>query len=75
MDTPVISLREVEPETNLVITLAAPEVADRPAWTFAPHTGQAVPDDSDEDDDAAPADEAGLLTAAPVLVAEGEPTR
>jgi hypothetical protein len=26
------SLREVEPETNLLINLAAPEVADRPDW-------------------------------------------
>ena len=67
------SLREVEPETNLLITLAAPEVADRPGWAFGLGPGPAV--DEEDEDDTEPADEAGLLTAQPVFAAEGEPNR
>ncbi|MDV7246235.1 MULTISPECIES: DISARM system helicase DrmA [Rhodococcus] len=67
------SLREVEPETNLLINLAAPEVANRPEWAFGDGSGPAV-DDEDEDE-TEPADEAGLLTAQPVPAAEGEPHR
>ena len=67
------SLREVEPETNLLITLAAPEVADRPGWAFGHGPGPAV--DEEDEDDTEPADEAGLLTAQPVPAAEGEPNR
>lgn len=67
------SLREVEPETNLLINLAAPEVADRPNWSFGDGPGPAV-DDEDEDE-TEPADEAGLLTGDPVPAAEGEPHR
>ena len=67
------SLREVEPETNLLITLAAPEVADRPGWAFGLGPGPAV--DEEDEDDTEPADEAGLLTAQPVPAAEGEPNR
>jgi hypothetical protein len=67
------SLREVEPETNLLITLAAPEVADRPDWAFDLGPGPAV--DEEDEDDTEPADEAGLLTAQPVPAAEGEPNR
>lgn len=74
------SLREVEPETNLVISLAAAEVADRPDWTFAPGSDDAATiDESDEvdevNDDVLPADEAGLLAADPVPAANGEPPR
>ena len=67
------SLREVEPETNLLITLAASEVADRPGWAFGLGPGPAV--DEEDEDDTEPADEAGLLTAQPVPAAEGEPNR
>jgi hypothetical protein len=70
------SLREVEPETNLVVNLAAPEVADRPEWHFGvvPLAPKAAVE-ADPEDDAQPADELGLLTAQPVLAAEGEPKR
>jgi hypothetical protein len=67
------SLREVEPETNLLISLDAPEVADRPGWAFGDGSGPGV-DDEDEDD-AEPADEAGLLAAEPIPAAAGEPSR
>jgi hypothetical protein len=67
------SLREVEPETNLLIRLEAPEVAERPGWTFAVGSGPAV--EEPDDDDAEQADEAGLLSAQPVPAAEGEPNR
>ena len=67
------SLREVEPETNLLINLAARGVADRPGWAFGLGPGPAV--DEEDEDDTEPADEAGLLTAQPVPAAEGEPNR
>ena len=67
------SLREVEPETNLLIRLEAPEVAERPGWTFAVGPGPAV--EEPDDDDAEQADEVGLLSAQPVPAAEGEPNR
>ncbi len=70
------SLREVEPETNLVINLAAPEVADRPDWNFAAgHGAAAAGADDDPDEDGEPADEAGLLAATPMTAADGEPSR
>jgi Helicase conserved C-terminal domain len=70
------SLREVEPETNLLVNLAAPEVADRPDWHFGavPSTPMGVVED-DLEDDGQPADELGLLSADPVGAAEGEPQR
>lgn len=70
------SLREVEPETNLLINLAAPEVPDRPPWGFgavSPPPIAVVEDDLEND--VQPADEVGLLTAKPVPAAEGEPSR
>jgi len=66
------SLREVEPETNLLINLAAPEVADRPGWTF---TDGPSPENDDDEDTAEPADEVGLLIAEPVPAEQGEPKR
>jgi hypothetical protein len=69
------SLREVEPEINLVIDVPAPEIADTPAWTYGPPKQDGVsarpdepdPDDDDEDDDVLLSgkgglDELGLLT-------------
>ena len=67
------SLREVESETNLLINLAAPEVAERPGWSFTSAPGGSV--DEPDEDDAEPADEAGLLKAQPIPAAEGEPNR
>lgn len=67
------SLREVEPETNLLINLAAPEVADRPDWTFT-NPPESTVGQADEDD-AEPADELGLLSSPPVQAAEGQPNR
>ncbi len=74
------SLREVEPETNLLINLAAPEVADRPDWGFgdvpSPASSPAAGGlEDDLDQDSQPVDELGLLTAEPVSVAEGAPLR
>jgi hypothetical protein len=71
------SLREVEVETNLLITLAAPEVADRPDWMFgtrAPGTpGDSETDETETED---PVDEVGLLdTKAAVPAAPGLPPR
>ncbi|MEV6872232.1 DISARM system helicase DrmA [Amycolatopsis sp. NPDC051128] len=70
------SLREVEPETNLLITLAAPEVAERPAWTFGVADAD-TPEDTtqDETDVVADTDEFGQLGTTPVLAAAGEPPR
>jgi len=68
------SLREVEAETNLLITLAAPEVAERPEWSFDTTAGPAS-DDGDEEEDVEPADEAGLLGSPTMLAARGEPSR
>ena len=70
------SLREVEPETNLVINLAAPEVGERPDWGFGtpPAAPLAVVED-DLEQDVQPADEVGLIKAEPVPAAEGEPQR
>lgn len=71
------SLREVEPETNLVINLAAAEIPDRPAWTFVSGEGggHTPEDDDDLDEDVLAADEAGLLVADPLPAASGEPAR
>jgi len=65
------SLREVEAEANLQIQLAAPEVAERPDWTFVPPPADAPTDD--EDDDEGFRDEAGFDGAATVPAAEGSP--
>jgi hypothetical protein len=69
------SLREVESETNLLINLDAPEVAERPSWSFTADPDNPDTTAEEPDDDAEPADEAGLLNAAPVAAAEGEPQR
>ncbi len=66
------SLREVEPETNMLITLAAPEIAERPGWIFDHATG---PSNDEDEDDTEEADEAGLISAEPVPATEGEPDR
>lgn len=74
------SLREVEPETNLLINLAAPEVAGRPSWGFGAMPSPAISPvaeafEDDLDADSQEADELGLLSAAPVSIAEGAPLR
>jgi hypothetical protein len=70
------SLREVEPETNLLISLSAPEVADRPDWKFASGGGARAPKaDFDETDELEAADEVGLLDGDPLPAAVGEPAR
>ena len=66
------SLREVEPETNMLITLAAPEIAERPGWIFGNAPG---PSNDEDEDDTEEADEAGLISAEPVPATEGEPDR
>ncbi|MDQ0284119.1 DISARM system helicase DrmA [Rhodococcoides fascians] len=48
------SLREVEPEINLVINIPTPEIADSPPWSYGPPTGTtagAADSDADSDDD------------------------
>jgi hypothetical protein len=78
------SLREVEPEANLLLALEAPEVADRPDWQFGAGAGAAemVPDEPEADIEGALTDEAGVVpdgkavpgvTAVPP--AEGEAAR
>jgi len=70
------SLREVEPETNLLITLAAAEVANRPDWSFNAADPHAVPDPvTDDTDMVEEADELGLLANEPIPAAAGEPNR
>lgn len=56
------SLRDVEPEINLIIETAAPEVSSRPAWRFR---AEPVEDPEGEEElDASPVDEMGI-TATP----------
>lgn len=55
------SLREVEPEVNLILDVAAHEVRDRPAWRFAPPPAPGGVDDPDEGDDALDVDEMGMI--------------
>jgi len=80
------SLREVEPEINLIIDVPAPEIADSPSWAYGPpkdnitkpkepETDQG--EDEDEDDDVLLAakdgmDELGLIAAASAPMPEGE---
>jgi hypothetical protein len=80
------SLREVEPEINLIINVPAPEIADSPSWAYGPpkdnvKTPQAPEadqgEDEDEDDDVLLAakdgmDELGLVAAAGGPMPEGE---
>jgi hypothetical protein len=68
------SLREVEPETNLLITLAAAEVTERPPWRFTT-TAEPASDGEEAEEDVEPADEAGLLLSPKLLAADGEPSR
>lgn len=59
------SLREVEPEINLIIDVPAPEIADSPGWTYGPPRDKlAEPDatDSESDDQDEEADELLLAT-------------
>ena len=44
------SLREVEPEANLLMHLDAPEVAGRPDWDFSPVPSDTPPGDADHPD-------------------------
>jgi hypothetical protein len=69
------SLREVEPETNLLISLSAPEVAKRPDWKFGGGQPEAPTADVDETDELEAADEVGLLSSDPLPAAIGEPAR
>ena len=70
------SLREVEPEINLIINVPTPEIADSPDWSYGPPNDKVIapkpgdPDqdeDDDEDDVLLTAkgglDEVGLVTA------------
>jgi hypothetical protein len=81
------SLREVEPEINLVINVPAPEIAESPAWAYGPpkdngaKPAEAEPDDDDEDEaeDAAALlagkdglDELGLVAVPAGSLPEGE---
>jgi hypothetical protein len=80
------SLREVEPEINLIINVPAPEIADSPGWTYGPPRDNVIAreatdgdrdDEDDQDDDVLLAakggvDELGLVTAAAGSTPEGE---
>lgn len=79
------SLREIEPEINLIINVPAPEIANSPAWAYGPpkttetRPAEAEPDDDDsDDDDDTPlaskdgVDELGLVAAAAGPLPEGE---
>lgn len=59
------SLREVEPEINLIIDVPAPEIAESPAWSYGPPTdnlAKPTGDEADtEEDDEEAEDEAALL--------------
>ena len=81
------SLREVEPEINLIINVPAPEIAESPAWAYGPPKdnvakpaeAEAESEDDDEaEDDAAVlavrggVDELGLVTVAAGSLPEGE---
>ena len=67
------SLREVEPEVNLLIDVTADEVRARPAWAFPPPTPSAEPEEGDESDEAIPVDEIGVIDSA-VVEPTGAPT-
>ncbi len=82
------SLREVEPEANLLMHLEAPEVAQRPAWAWSPVGGTgpdgtiALPLEPEEETDGQVVDEVGLVPqrgekprAVPAPPAEGEVAR
>jgi hypothetical protein len=70
------SLREVEPETNLLISLVSAEVPDRPDWTFGTvNAGDSTELAIDGSDDVEEAEEMGLVTNEPMPVAPGEPMR
>jgi hypothetical protein len=70
------SLREVEAETNLLIKLDAPEIAERPPWAWATSPApEAEAPEVDETDETEPADEAGLLDNIVIPAAAGEPSR
>ncbi len=67
------SLREVEPEINLVINVPAPEVAESPPWTYGPPKQDVAPvpedvdpDEDDEDDDVLLASKGGLDELGPL---------
>ena len=82
------SLREVEPEINLIINVPAPEIADSPAWAYGPPKDNVAKPteadaETDEDDDQAEddaallavkggLDELGLVTVAAGSLPEGE---
>jgi hypothetical protein len=52
------SLREVEPEINLLLRIEAPELAERPDWTYGPPKNLApIPPDSSAEDDEAEGDD------------------
>ena len=60
------SLREVEPEINLIINVPAPEIADSPGWFYGPprdHVTRAKADEPDLDDDDDDETDDILLTA------------
>jgi hypothetical protein len=66
-------LREVEPEVNLLIDVAADEVRERPAWSFAPPSPSPEAEEGGESDEALPVDEMGII-GTPMVDPIGEPT-
>lgn len=59
------SLREVEPEINLIIDIPAPEIADSPAWTYGPPKDKVTephPPEAERDDEADESDDVLLAT-------------
>jgi len=76
------SLREIEPEINLIINVPAPEIVDSPGWAYGPPkdnvtTPKATEADRGDDEDVMLAakdglDELGLVAAAAGPMPEGE---
>jgi hypothetical protein len=79
------SLREVEPEINLIVNVPAPEIAESPAWAYGPpkdnvaEPAEAEPDDDEDEaeDEASLAgkdglDELGLVAVPAGSLPEGE---
>jgi hypothetical protein len=67
------SLREVEPEVNLLIDVAADEVRERPVWSFAPPSPSPEAEEGGESDEALPVDEMGII-GTPMVNPIGGPT-
>ena len=63
------SLRDVEPEVNLLIEVAAEEVRERPAWVLPPPPEPVTDGDAQETDEPLMVDEMGVIAARTVVEA------